>query len=213
MSDAPPRFAFPSQNRRAMASYGGLLRRFPSVVQRGREGVRYARKALVRFARPQSFAVPADDEAAAVRAVRNLRSFRFHYAFLLWFLLLASLFPRRRHTMLFLMAASKLALFFGAFLKVFPNSTLLRRIVERRVMGALVAFVIGAEIVATGAVLQFLVAMAVGVPLVLLHAVFRARDDLATDVVETAAVANGGEFRQMAEKEKKEDLELGSQRP
>ncbi|XP_074573784.1 PRA1 family protein D-like [Curcuma longa] len=194
-----------------MASYGGLLRRFASVVQRAIECVRYARKALVGFARPQAFALPVDDEAAAVRAVRNLRSFRFHYAFLLWILVLASLFSRHRPTMLFLMAASKLALFFGAFLKVFPNSTLLRRIVDRRVMSAFLVFVIGAEIVATGAVLQFLLAMAVGVPLVLLHAVFRVRDDLATDVVETAAVANGGEFRQMAEKEKKEDLELGSQ--
>ncbi|XP_074585471.1 uncharacterized protein LOC141841229 [Curcuma longa] len=193
-----------------MASYGGVLRRSASVVQRARDGVRSTRKALARFARPQSFAAPPDAEAAAVRAVRNLRSFRFHYALLIWILILASLFPRRRPTMLFLMAASKLALFFGALLKVFPNSALIQRIVDRRVMGALVIFVIGTEIVVTSAVLQFLLAMAVGVPLVLLHAVFRARDDLTAEVEETAAVGNGGEFRQIVEKEKKEDLELGS---
>ncbi|KAG6512139.1 uncharacterized protein LOC121977919 [Zingiber officinale] len=193
-----------------MASYGGVLRRSASVVQRARDGVRSTRKALARFARPQSFAAPPDAEAAAVRAVRNVRSFRFHYALLFWILILASLFPHRRPTMLFLMAASKLALFFGALLKVFPNSAIVQRIVDRRVMGALVIFVIGTEIVVTNAVLEFLLAVAVGVPLVLLHAVFRVRDDLTAVVEETAAVVNGGEFRQIVEKEKKEDLELGS---
>ncbi|THU56764.1 hypothetical protein C4D60_Mb11t20650 [Musa balbisiana] len=188
-----------------MATYGGgVLRRSAAVVEHARS----TRRALARFARPQAFAAPPDAEAAAVRAVRNLRSFRLHYALLLWVLLLASLFPRRRATMLFLMAASKLALFYGALLKAFPNSALLRQIVDRRLVAALLTAVVGAEIVMTSAVPQFLLAMAVGVPLVLLHAVFRTQDDPAA-CGEEATAGNGGELGPILEK--KEDLELGSE--
>ncbi|URD81359.1 GATA transcription factor 26 [Musa troglodytarum] len=196
------------ESERNMASYGGVLRRSAAVVERARDGARRTRKALARFARPQSFAAPPDAEAAAVRAVRNLRSFRLHYAILLWVLLLASLFPRRRATMLFLMAASKVALFCGALLKAFPNSALLCRIVDRRLAAALVLVVIGVELVMTRAVPQFLLAIAIGVPLVLLHSVFRVRDDLTASGQE-AASAGGGELGPILEK--KEDLELGSQ--
>ncbi|WOL16695.1 PRA1 family protein B2-like [Canna indica] len=192
-----------------MATYGGVLRRSAAVVERARDGARSTRKAIARFARPQSFAAPPDAEAAAVRAVRNIRSFRFHYALLLWVLLLAALFPHRRATMLVLMAVSKLALFFGALLKAFPNSAILRRIFNRRLVSALVMTVIGAELSMTGAVPQFLLAMAIGVPIVLLHAVFRVQDDL-TASGEEAAIGNVGEFAPISEK--KEDLELGSQR-
>ncbi|URD82602.1 PRA1 family protein [Musa troglodytarum] len=147
--------------------------------------------------------------AAVVEHARDsARSTRLHYALLLWVLLLASLFPRRRATMLFLMAASKLALFYGALLRAFPNSALLRRIVDRRLVAALLMAVVGAEIVMTSAVPQFLLAMAVGAPLVLLHAVFRTQDDPAASGEDTAA-GNGGELGPILEK--KEDLELGSQ--
>ncbi|RWW83862.1 hypothetical protein BHE74_00007620 [Ensete ventricosum] len=195
------------ESERNMASYGGVLRRSAAVIERARDGARRTRKALARFARPQSFAAPHDAEAAAVRAVRNLRSFRLHYAILLWVLLLASLFPRRRATMLFLMAASKIALFCGALLKAFPNSALLGRIVDRRLAAALLLAMIGVELVMTRAVPQFLLAMAIGVPLVLLHAVFRVRDDLTASGQE-AAGAGGGALGPISEK--KEDLELGS---
>ncbi|CAL9207331.1 unnamed protein product [Musa hybrid cultivar] len=131
--------------------------------------------------------------AAVVEHARDsARSFRLHYALLLWVLLLASLFPRRRATMLFLMAASKLALFYGALLKAFPNSALLRQIVDRRLVAALLMAVVGAEIVMTSAVPQFLLAMAVGVPLALLHALFRTQDDPAASGEETTA-GNGGD--------------------
>ncbi|CAL9081288.1 unnamed protein product, partial [Musa textilis] len=152
---------------------------------------------------PRSSSAP-DAEAAAVRAVRNLRSFRLHYALLLWVLLLASLFPRRRATMLFFTAA----FFYGVLLKAFPNSALLRQVLDHRLAAALVLAVIGVELVMTRALPQFLLAMAIGLPVVLLHAVFRVRDDLTTSSEVAAAAANGGELGPMLEKE--EDLELGS---
>ncbi|XP_064994463.1 uncharacterized protein LOC135631024 [Musa acuminata AAA Group] len=208
----PPATAFPkpATNQSPMATYGGVLRRSAAVVERARDSARRTRKALARFVRPQAFAAPPDAEAAAVRAVRNLRSFRLHYALLLWVLLLASLFPRRRPTMLFFMAASKAAFFYGVLLKAFPNSALLRQVLDRRLAAALVLAVVGVELVMTRAVPQFLLAMAIGLPVVLLHAVFRVRDDLTASSEEAAAAAaNGGELGPMLEE--KQDLELGSE--
>ncbi|XP_064952906.1 uncharacterized protein LOC135608797 isoform X2 [Musa acuminata AAA Group] len=204
-------FPKPATNQSPMATYGGVLRRSAAVVERARDSARRTRKALARFACPQAFAGPPDAEAAAVRAVRNLRSFRLHYALLLWVLLLASLFPRRRATMLFFMAASKAAFFYGVLLKAFPNSALLRQVLDRRLAAALVLAVVGVELVMTRAVPQFLLAMAIGLPVVLLHAVFRVRDDLTASSEEAAAAANGGELGPMLEE--KQDLELGSETP
>ena len=180
-----------------MATYGGVLRRSAAVVEHARDSAR--------FARPQAFAAPPDAEAAAVLAVRNLRSFRLHYA-----LLLASLFPCRHATMLFLMAASKLALFYGALLKAFPTSALLRRVIDRRLVVALALAVILIELALTRSLPQLLLAVGIGLPIILLHAVFRVRDDLLEDGDEKAAAVGGaGELASVLEK--KEDLELGSQ--
>jgi hypothetical protein len=140
---------------------------------------RSTRRALARFApRPSAFSPAPDAEAAAVRAVRNLRTFRFHYAVIQWVLLLASLAPRHRASVLFLMAASKGLLLYGGLLKAFPNSALLRRLLDRRLVGALFVALVLADLVAAGAVDKLLFALAAGVPVVLLHAAFRVRDDL-----------------------------------
>jgi hypothetical protein len=140
---------------------------------------RSTRRALARFApRPSAFSPAADAEAAAVRAVRNLRTFRFHYAVVQWVLLLSSLAPRHRASVLFLMAASKGLLLYGGLLKAFPNSALLRRLLDRRLVGALFVALVLADLTAAGAVDKLLFALAAGVPVVLLHAAFRVRDDL-----------------------------------
>ncbi|WOK98927.1 hypothetical protein Cni_G07639 [Canna indica] len=196
-----------------MTTYGAVVRRSAAVVERARSQARSARRAIARFARPQSFAPPADAEAAAVRAVRNVASFRLHYAALLWFLLIASLFPRRRATMLFLMAFSKAALFYGALLKAFPASALLRRLVDGQIVTALAIVVILVEIVMTKAVPELLLAMGIGLPVVLLHAVFRVRDNLAENGDDKAMAAVGGVIDELdLPLEKKEDLELGTEK-
>ncbi|XP_008794911.1 PRA1 family protein F3-like [Phoenix dactylifera] len=193
-----------------MANYGAMLRR--SGLGRATEAVaeraRSTRKALSRFARPQAFACPADAEAAAVRAVRNVAYFRLHYALVLWILLLATLAPTHRASMLFLMAASKVALFYGVLLRAFPNSALLRRILDRRLVLALFLIVIVVELALTDAIKHLLLALAIGVPLVLLHAVFRVRDDLVAGDDAAAAV----DAAPLSEKKEKEepDLESGS---
>lgn len=193
-----------------MASYGAMLR--PSalassaVVERAKEGVRSTHKALARFARPRAFGLPPNTEAAAVRAVRNVIRFRLHYALLLWVILLASLAPRRRVSLVFLMASSKVAASYGVLLRAFPNSAFLHRIIDRRLVVALFLIVIVVQLALTGALKHLLLSLAAGIPVVLIHAVFQTDGDL------SATEAAAAELDPIAA-EKKEgggDLELAS---
>ncbi|XP_062205989.1 uncharacterized protein LOC133907900 [Phragmites australis] len=187
-----------------MAAAGAIRRAAASAVDRACAGARGFRRALARFApRPSAFAPAADAEAAAVRAVRNLRTFRFHYAALQWALLLASLAPRHRASVVFLMAASKGLLVYGGLLRAFPNSALLRRLLDRRLVAAVFVALVLADIAAAGAVANLLAALAAGVPVIVLHASFRVRDDL--EVPSPDAAENGKEEETAAVVEKKED--------
>lgn len=189
-----------------MGAAGAIRRAAASVVDRACAGTRGFRRALARFApRPSAFGPAADAEAAAVRAVRNLRTFRFHYAVLQWVLLLASLAPRHRASVVFLMAASKGLLVYGGLLKAFPNSALLRRLLDRRLVAAVFVALVLADIVAAGAVANLLAALAAGVPVIVLHASFRVRDDLEAPSPDAAAAENGKEDEASAVVEKKED--------
>jgi hypothetical protein len=185
-----------SAGARAMAAGGsgaGAVRR---AVDRACAGARGARRALTRFApRPSAFGAAADAEAAAVRAVRNARTFRYHYAALQWALLLASLAAAgHRASVLFLMAASKVLIVCLGFLGAFPRLALLRRLVA----AAFVALVL-ADIAAAGALANLMAALALGVPVIVLHASFRVRDDLEGPSTES------GEEEEAAVVEKKED--------
>ncbi|XP_066388353.1 PRA1 family protein D-like [Miscanthus floridulus] len=188
-----------------MGAAGAIRRAAASVVDRACAGARGFRRALARFApRPSAFGPAADAEAAAVRAVRNLRTFRFHYAVLQWVLLLATLAPRHRASVVFLMAASKGLLVYGGLLRAFPNSALLRRLLDRRLVAAVFVALVLADIVAAGAVANLLAALAAGVPVIVLHASFRVRDDLEGPSPDAAA-ENGKEDEASAVVEKKED--------
>ncbi|KAE8792893.1 PRA1 family protein [Hordeum vulgare] len=186
----------------AGAASAGAVRR---AVDRACAAARGARRALARFApRPSAFCSAADAEAAAVRGVRNARTFRYHYAALQWALLLASLAAAgHRASVLFLMAASKVLLVCLGLLAPFPRLALLRRFVA----AAFVALVL-ADLTAAGAVANLMAALAVGVPVILLHASFRVRDDL-----EGPSTENGEEEEAaVVEKRDDGDVEAGPTR-
>ncbi|KAJ3681795.1 hypothetical protein LUZ60_014368 [Juncus effusus] len=194
-----------------MISGGAIRRSAAAALDRVYNEVRSTRRAIIRFApRLGGFGFPSDSESAAIRAVRNLRTFRLHYAILLWMLLLASLFPHHRPSMLLLMASSKAILCYAVLLKAFPGSTILRRVLDRRVVMVVFVLVVVGELTATGAVESLKMALEIGFPAVILHAVLRIRDDLLIaeegdgDEVATAASA-------VVEKEKeREKREEGS---
>jgi hypothetical protein len=197
-----------------MAAPGAIRRAALSAVDRACAGARGFRRALARFApQPSAFAPAADAEAAAVRAVRNLRTFRFHYAALQWALLLAFLAPRHRASVLFLMAASKGLLVYGGLLKAFPNSAILRRLLDRRLVAVVFLALVLADIAAAGAVPILLAALAAGVPIIVLHSSFRIRDDLEGTSPEAAENGKEEEEEEFAVVEKKDgDVEAGPTR-
>ncbi|BAF27242.2 PRA1 family protein D [Oryza sativa Japonica Group] len=198
----------------AGAGAGAIRRAACAAADRACAAARGARRALARFApRPSAFGAAADAEAAAVRAVRNLRTFRFHYAALQWALLLASLAPRHRASMLFLMAASKGLLLYGGLLRVFPNSALLRRLLDRRLVALVFVALVLADLAAAGAIANLLAALAVGVPVIVLHASFRVRDDLEGPSLPSPAAENGEEeTAAVVEKKEDGDVEAGPTR-
>lgn len=196
----------------------------PGVIRRALDkacaSARSGRRALARFApRPSAFSPAPDAEAAAVRAVRNLRTFRFHYAVIQWALLLASLAPHHRASMLFLMAASKGLLLYGGLLKAFPNSALLRRLLDRRLVATLFLLLVLADLAAASAIANLLFALAAGVPVVVLHAAFRVRDDLEppADSSSSSSAAAGGDEEEetthvVVDKREDGDMETGPTR-
>uniref|UniRef100_A0A0A9GQ69 PRA1 family protein n=1 Tax=Arundo donax TaxID=35708 RepID=A0A0A9GQ69_ARUDO len=101
------------------------------------------------------------------------------------------------------MAASKGLLLYGGLLKAFPNSALLRRLLDRRLVAAVFLALVLADIAAAGAVANLLAALAAGVPVIVLHASFRVRDDL--EGPSPDAAENGKEEEASAVVEKKED--------
>ncbi|KAH7687524.1 Prenylated rab acceptor PRA1 protein [Dioscorea alata] len=166
-----------------MAGYGAKLRPVATAIF---SRARSTGKAITRFARPRSFSVPSDADAGAIRTVRNLIHFRHYYIVFLYIILLSSLIPRRHAAMLCLMATSKVAASYVALLKAFPNSAVLR-FLDQRIVMVLFLMVIVVQMVITRAAKHLMISMAVGIPIVLAHAVFRARDDLAGEEAEPIA--------------------------
>ncbi|KMZ67787.1 hypothetical protein ZOSMA_259G00080 [Zostera marina] len=181
-----------------------MIRPTTTIIHRAREHARSTRKALTRFARPASFSPPPDSEAAAVRAVRNISYFRTHYAVVLWIVLLFTLAPHRRATLFFLMAMSKIGAFYVILLRTFPNSWILHKLLNQRLVLATVAMVVLVEMVISDSVGHLMFALGIGLPIVIVHAVFRTRDDLVEEGPATATVITAGESRSEKEKEDKD---------
>ncbi|VAI11423.1 unnamed protein product [Triticum turgidum subsp. durum] len=118
--------------------------------------------------------------------------------------------------MLFLMAASKGLLLYGALLRAFPASALLRRLLDRRLVAAVFVALVLADLAAAGALPNLLFALAAGAPVVLLHAAFRVRDDLEPGAAASADNGAGGEEEEatgvVVEKKEDGDMETGPTR-
>ena len=188
-----------------MVTGGAIRRSAAAAMDRVYGEVRATRRALIRFApHPGAFGFPLDAESGAVRIVRNIRTFKIHYAAILWTFLLASLFPHHRSSMFLLMASAKAILCYAVLLKAFPSSTILRRVLDRRLVAVVFLIVVVGELVATRAVESLQMTAVVGLPMVFLHALFRIRDDL---LIAEEATANGDEVAASAVVEKEKERE------
>ncbi|XP_058086499.1 PRA1 family protein F4-like [Magnolia sinica] len=154
------------------------------------------------FSLLRSFNIPSSAEAAAVRIIRNLGYFRVLYILLLWSILFMSLVPRRRVSLIFLVATTAVSCLYLLLLQAVPDSVVLHKIIDRRLVLALLMIVTIVELVLTCATIHLLVSLAIGVPIILVHAVLRSQDDLFVNEQASAA----GELVPLVDK-KDSDLE------
>ncbi|KAG0453043.1 hypothetical protein HPP92_025707 [Vanilla planifolia] len=155
-----------------MANYGAMFRPTTAALWAVHFHVRSAQRAISRFAGPSSFSLPAGRSSATNRIRRNFTVFRVHYAILLWFILLSTLFHSHRASMLFLMAASKIALSYAVLLRIFPTS-LLRRFLDRHLVAVIFLTIVVVDLSLDGAIRNLFLSLIVATPFVLAHAVFR----------------------------------------
>lgn len=133
------------------------------------------------------FNIPATPEAAAVRIIRNLVYFRLYYILFIWTILFITLLPKRKVSLIFLVAMTAVTCLYLVLLRVVPNSVVLHKIIDRRLVLALLAIVTMVELILTRAALHLFLTLGCGTPVVLVHAVLRVRDDLFVEEEASAA--------------------------
>lgn len=121
------------------------------------------------------FNFPTTPESAAVRIVQNLGSYGDYYTLFIWISLFITLIPERKVSLIYLVATTVVAC---VYLVLHRDCVVLQRIVDKRLVLALLVVVAMVELILTEAALHLFVTLGCGVPLVLVHAVLlRVRDD------------------------------------
>ncbi|XAR63287.1 hypothetical protein NMG60_11023174 [Bertholletia excelsa] len=121
------------------------------------------------------FGIPPTPEAAAVRIIRNLAYFGLYYAIFIWVILFIALLPKRKLSLILLVVMTALTSLYLLLLRPLP---LLQRIIDKRLVLALLFMVTTLEMILTRAAVHFFVTLGAAAPVILLHAVFRVRENL-----------------------------------
>ncbi|KAJ8628495.1 hypothetical protein MRB53_021802 [Persea americana] len=161
----------------------------------------HSHKNMTHFNLLQYFNIPSSPEAAAIRIVRNMRYFHVYYTVLVWLILFVSLIPRRLLSLILLVVTTAVGCFYLLLLRAVPDSVILHRIIDPRLVVALLGIVTVVELVLTRATIHLLVSLAVGVFIILVHAVLRMGDDL---YVTEEAMAVGELLPLVSEKSKRD---------
>ncbi|KAB2626881.1 PRA1 family protein B6-like [Pyrus ussuriensis x Pyrus communis] len=124
------------------------------------------------------FNIPATPEATAVRIVRNFSYFGLYYTLFIFTILSITLVPQRKDSLIFLTVMTVVGCLYLVLLRVVPESLLLHKTVERLVVLVLLAIGTMIELILTDAAVHLFVTLASVIPILLVHAVFRVRDDV-----------------------------------
>ncbi|XP_052171646.1 PRA1 family protein F3-like [Diospyros lotus] len=128
------------------------------------------------------FDIPSSPEAAAARIIRNLTYFGPYYLIFVWSILAIPLLPQRKVSFMILVAMTIVTCLFLLLLRLQPM------VIEKFLVLALIAIVTMVAMILTNAAIHFFASLAGSVPVILIHAVLRTRDD---QVVDDEAGATG----------------------
>ncbi|CAJ1825532.1 unnamed protein product [Sphenostylis stenocarpa] len=115
--------------------------------------------------------IPSTSEAAGVRIMRNIGSFGLYYTLFVWIILFITLIPMRKVSLILLVIMTYVTTIYCLILRAFPNSVVLHKIIDQRVVLALLAVATAVQLILTEAGIHLAVTLTCTVPVVLVHAV------------------------------------------
>ncbi|KAJ1443642.1 Prenylated rab acceptor PRA1 [Sesbania bispinosa] len=121
--------------------------------------------------------IPLTAEAAAVRIIRNLGNLGLYYTLFVWIILFITLIPQRKVSLILLVIMTYVTSLYLLLLRACPNSVLLHRIIDKRVILTLLAIATAVQLILTEAGIHLAVTLACSMPIVLIHAVLWAGCD------------------------------------
>lgn len=116
------------------------------------------------------FSIPSTAESAAARIVRNLARFKLLYALFIWGVLAIALIPARKVSLLLLSVTGNFTLLYALLLRAMPDSVVLHRLIDKRLVAALVVTGTAVEMILTRAGIHLVIVVVSCIPVILLHA-------------------------------------------
>lgn len=138
------------------------------------------------------FSIPPTSEAAAVRIIKNLLFFGLYYLLFVYIVLFITLIPRRKVSLVFLVAMREIAFLYLLLLRALPNSFILNKTINKFFVLFLLCVITGVEMIVTRAGIHLLITLVSTTPVILFHAAFW-REDLHLVNSEDGSAA-GGEY-------------------
>ncbi|KAL3537087.1 hypothetical protein ACH5RR_000453 [Cinchona calisaya] len=136
------------------------------------------------------FSIPPTSEAAAIRIIKNMISLGLYYLQFVYVVLFIALIPRRKVSLVYLVATKEITFLYLLLLRALPNSFVLHKIIDKRFVLFLLCIIIGVEMILTRAGIHLLITLVSTIPVILAHAVFW-REDLHLVNSEDGCDANG----------------------
>ncbi|PIN06221.1 Prenylated rab acceptor 1 [Handroanthus impetiginosus] len=124
------------------------------------------------------FNIPSTRESAAVRIIRNLEDFSLYYAVFVWTVLFIALIPRRKVSVIYLVATTEVTFLYSLLLRAYPDSVLLHRIIDKRFVFFVMFVITALELILTHAAVHLFVVLAATLPIVVFHAFLCKRKDV-----------------------------------
>lgn len=115
--------------------------------------------------------IPLTQDAAASRIIRNLGNLGLYYTLFIWIILFITLIPERKVSLILLVIMTYVTTLYCLLLRACPNSVVLHRIIDKRIVFSLLFIATAIQLILTEAGIHFAVTLTCSVPVVLLHAV------------------------------------------